>query len=392
MKADHHILFVSSWWPTAQQSNGTFVELHTLGLEARGCTCAVLLTTESSLGQYLKGGLKENQIAQYRKHQNLKFIENPVVHKSLLRFSSDPQEKRKKTIIHQTIARISEYITRNGKPDFIFHHGVFNYTYLSEALATEFDLPIWYMENSPKISLSDIPTANPFVRQEDLVRFARNADRRFAVTEAYVEKMESVFGVHFDLCPNIITDDFFIEPVDRTAPEGYFQFVNVAILDERKNQQLLIRSFASNYAGNDHYRLVIAGDGKLYNDLKALAVELGVSNQVRITGFLSRSELVEVLDQSHCFVLTSKSETFGVVVIEAMARGIPAISSDIDGTREIINESNGMLFEEGSRESLCEVMTKMVDKYSTYQPSIIIQNVKQKYGPDASFKALFDGE
>jgi glycosyltransferase involved in cell wall biosynthesis len=248
------------------------------------------------------------------------------------------------------------------------------------------------MENSPKITALDIPTANPFASQKDLIRFARRADRRFAVTDAYVEKMESVFAVPFELCPNIITDDFFIEPSARKAPDGYFQFVNVAILDERKNQQLLIRSFASNYAGNDHYRLVIAGDGKLYNDLKALVEELGVSNQVRITGFLNRSELVDVLDQSHCFVLASKSETFGVVVIEAMARGIPAISSDIDGTREIINDSNGMLFEEGNQKSLGEVLEKMVQNYSIYQPSIIIQNVKQKYGPDASFKALFDGD
>lgn len=389
IEKNSHILFVSAWWPTTNKSNGTFVELHALGLVSRGCKCAVLLTSESTLGQFIKAGFKDLQISAYRKHSNLSFINNPVIHKIPLRFSRDPKTHRKKSIISQTLANCKDYIARNGKPDFIFHHGVFNYTYLTEAISRQFNIPIWYMENSPKITVSNIPTTNPFETENDLINFVRNAQRRFAVTKAYVEKMELVFGVPFELCPNIITDDFFIQPNKRINPEGYFQFVNVAILDERKNQQLLIRAFAEKYAGNEFYKLVIAGDGELYQDLQMLSAELGVSSQVEITGFLNRSELISLLDRSHCFVLTSKSETFGVVVIEAMARGIPAISSDIDGTREIVNKINGILFTEGNQKSLSSAMCKIVENYTDYNPAQIIQGVKLNYGPDASFKALF---
>lgn len=389
IKKNHHILFVSAWWPTAKKSNGTFVELHALGLVSRGCKCTVLLTSESSAGKHLKEGLIDRTMSEFRRHPELSFIDNSVVHKWPLRLAKDPETRRKSSIVNQTLSRISDYIQAKGKPDFIFHHGVFNYTYLSEAISRKFDIPIWYMENSPKISPDHIPTANPFASQKDLVRFAQNANRRFAVTNDYVRKMKEVFKVPFELCPNIITDDFFIQAKEHSKPKGYFQFVNVAILDERKNQQLLLKSFAENYKDKDRFRLAIAGDGDLYEDLKRLATDLGIEKQVKITGFLDRKQLKELLDQSHCFVLTSKSETFGVVVIEAMARGIPAISSNIDGTREIINEENGILFQEGNQNSLSEAMNNLVNNYAKYNPGKIVSSVKQSYGPDGSYKALF---
>ena len=95
------------------------------------------------------------------------------------------------------------------------------------------------------------------------------------------------------------------------------------------------------------------------------------------------------LDQSNVFVLASKAETFGVVVIEAMARAIPVISSDIAGTREIINESNGILFREGDQSALTESMKNMVRNYDIYQPAKIRDEIKTRFGPDAVKNGLF---
>ncbi len=99
--------------------------------------------------------------------------------------------------------------------------------------------------------------------------------------------------------------------------------------------------------------------------------------------------MVELLDRSNAFVLASRAETFGVVVIEAMARGIPAISSNIDGTREILNEANGLLFEEGDKEDLCKSMRQLVSNYDIYDPQKIVKDVKSRFGPDAVKKGLY---
>lgn len=384
-----HVLFISSWYPAKHKSAGTFVELHLLALQARGCKCAMLLTGETTLGNYVRHNFNRDAFLDFRRRDDIQFVDNLVVHKSPLRFAANPIEKRKKNIFATSKKNIERYIQVHGKPDVIFHHGVFDYCYLTSYLSAEFDIPVWYMENSPNMSEGQIPCANPFDSYEDLLDFPEKVVRRFAVTESYVQKMKSLFGVDFELCPNVITDDFFVNPEFVKRDENTFQFVNVGILDPRKNQRLILEAFAQNFKGQRKFSLAIAGDGPLQQELEKYAVELGIHAQTKILGFQNRSEIVQLLDASHCFVLASHSETFGVVVIEAMARALPAISSDIDGTREIFNGENGCLFEPDNARGLARAMKQVVDAYQDYKPASIVRSVKDNFGPDAVYNALF---
>jgi glycosyltransferase involved in cell wall biosynthesis len=388
MKDKPHILFISSWFPSPSTSEGTFVEMHLLALQSRGCQCAIMLNDEITFSQYIKRGFNKREVLNYRRRHDIIFIDNLTVHKRPLRFLKAPLVERKSNILKSSVKNLREYIQQSGKPDIIFHHGIFDFTYISKHLSETFGIPIWYMENSPNIEEGVFPCANPFTSVEERMDFVHKADRRFAVTQAYVEKMERIFESSFELVPNVITDDFFIQNPKPRSTEP-FVFCNVAILDSRKRQDLIIEAFAKSFGKNPNYRLVIGGDGKLKDMLIELARRLGISDQVEIPGYLNREEVVAVLDRSNAFVLASRAETFGVVVIEAMARGIPAISSDIDGTREIINSTNGLLFQEGNLQELSKAMRQLVANYDIYQPSEIIEDVKSRFGPDAVKQGLF---
>lgn len=388
MKTEPHILFVSSWYPTPKTSQGTFVQMHLLALQSRGCRCTLFLTSEATFGNYLRAGANREKLLDYQKRPDVNVVESLVIHLWPLRWSRDPIERRRRNILTSAKNKMEDYIEEEGRPDFIFHHGIFDFCYLTEFLSREFKLPVRYLENSPKIELGDLPVANPFDTDASRIQFVKNADRRYAATHAYVAKMEEVFGVDFELCPNVVTDDFFVdEPAERSM--DYFQFVNVAILDERKNQRLLIETFANRFRDRDNFRLVVAGDGPLRPALLALTEELGVSEQVDVRGFINRDEVIALLDESHVFVLASRAETFGVVVVEAMARGIPVVSSNIDGTREIITQENGLLFPPGDKEAMGDAMEWMVGHYDEYTPHHIVESVRSRFGPDAVVKALF---
>ena len=389
MKAKPHILFITSWFPTDKSSAGTFVELHLLALQSRGCKCPVLLSGEVTFGNFAARLFNKSAFLNFRKRPDITYIDNLTVHKLPLRMYSFPEKQRKENLLRNAEKSIEKYIAKHGQPDIIFHHGVFDYCYLTDHIRRVFNLPVWYMENSPNLSESSFPCANSFDTEKTQIEFAQNADRRFAVTDAYVRRMSQLFEVPFEYCPNVITDDFFIEPSAIRKPEDSFQFINVAILDKRKNQKLILEAFAKKFKNQTKFKLVIAGDGKLLESLKKQAKDLGISDQCQILGFQSREKVIELLDQSHCFVLSSHSETFGVVIIEAMARGLPAISSRIDGPTEIINDQNGYFFEPDNAEDLAEQMSKMVENYNTFSPKIIIDSVKQRFGPDAVKNALF---
>ncbi|HKL39213.1 MAG TPA: glycosyltransferase [Cryomorphaceae bacterium] len=388
MKDNPHVLFISSWYPSPTTSEGTFVELHLIALQSRGCKCAIMLNGETTFGNYMRAGFEKAKLLNFRRRDDITFIDNLTVHKRPLRYSKDPVAERKTNILKSSVRNFKTYVAFYGMPDFIFHHGIFDFTYISSHLSKTFHIPIWYMENSPNIEEGFFPCANPFETDESRNEFVRTVERRFAVTQAYVGKMERIFQVPFELVPNVITDDFFVsDPKPRMAKP--FVFCNVAIMDSRKRQDLIIKAFAEAFKGDENYRLVIAGDGKLKQSLTNLAAELGVAGQIEIPGYLNRDEVKNLLDRSNAFVLASRAETFGVVVIEAMARGIPAISSDIDGTREIINSKNGILFREGSQAALKDVLKNLAANYDIYESKKIIEDVKSRFGPDAVMKGLF---
>lgn len=391
MKNEPHILFVTSWYPTPKTSQGTFVQMHLLALQSRGCKCSLFLTGETTLGNYLRSGADRNSIVDYQKHPDIRVVENAVIHYFPLRWSRDPVERRKRNILASAKKKMTQYIEEHGRPDFIFHHGVFDFCYLTEFLSTVFHLPVRYLENSPNIEKGQLPGANPFDTDRSRIDFVKKVERRYAATKAYVRKMEEVFEVPFRRCPNVVTDDFFIDgPVER--PKDVFRFVNVAILDERKNQRMLIEAFAAQFRDRSDCRLVVAGDGPLRAALAALTEELGVDDRVDIRGFLDRNEVVELLDESHAFVLSSHSETFGVVVVEAMARGLPVVSSDIDGTREIVTEDNGLLFPPGDKEALGRAMERIIDEYENYDAERIVESVRHRFGPEAVKRALLSDD
>ena len=109
----------------------------------------------------------------------------------------------------------------------------------------------------------------------------------------------------------------------------------VAAVRPHKNQELLIRALP---ALPPDVALVFAGRHEPYAErLRELAVDLGVSVRVRLTGYLSDTELERLWALAGCAAFPTRAEGFGMPVLEAMARGLPVACSDIP----VLNEVGG---------------------------------------------------
>ncbi len=132
---------------------------------------------------------------------------------------------------------------------------------------------------------------------------------------------------------------------------------NVGRLHPDKDQATLIRGFAQALpqlpAGS---LLAIMGSGRLESSLKALAAELGVSTSVRFLGQVPQGR--RYFKAFDVFALTSDHEPFGMVLLEAMAAGVPVICSDCGGGREVVGESE-WLFALGSAQALGQRLVRM---------------------------------
>lgn len=107
------------------------------------------------------------------------------------------------------------------------------------------------------------------------------------------------------------------------------------------------------------WRLRIVGDGDLRFRYESLARQLEINKQVKFLGKVSNRELPACYRQADLFVLPSVSghEAFGLVLLEAMASGIPVIASDLPGVRRVFeNNVQGLLVRPGEAGDLCEKM------------------------------------
>ncbi len=139
-------------------------------------------------------------------------------------------------------------------------------------------------------------------------------------------------------------------------PQDAWVVGNVGRLHPDKDQATLIRGFALALpklpAGS---LLTIMGSGRLEASLKALASELGVSSSVRFLGQVPGGR--RYFKAFDVFALTSDHEPFGMVLLEAMAAGVPVICSDCGGGREVV-EGIGQLFPFGNASMLAECIEK----------------------------------
>ncbi len=123
--------------------------------------------------------------------------------------------------------------------------------------------------------------------------------------------------------------------------DGAFRIITVGSMEDfRKGQDTLLDAVAGCVSKGLLVRLSIVGSGRTRRFLEQRARELGLTAQVDFTGQLSPERVLEELDRSDLFVLASRGEGLPRALLEAMARGLPAIGSRVGGFPEVLPESD----------------------------------------------------
>lgn len=139
--------------------------------------------------------------------------------------------------------------------------------------------------------------------------------------------------------------------------EGCVKLLYAGRVSREKNLPVLEEAFRKLHARNPEARLVIAGDGPYRETMEANLADL----PVLFTGFLSGDDLAAVFASSDFFVFPSTTDTFGNVVLEAQASGLPVIVTDEGGPQEnVLPDETGFLFRANDVEALAYRMELLV--------------------------------
>jgi glycosyltransferase involved in cell wall biosynthesis len=142
----------------------------------------------------------------------------------------------------------------------------------------------------------------------------------------------------------ILNGSDLADGVQRGVAREAATLLAVASLDHWKGLDVLLRAVALLHEDFPALRLELAGEGPERGALEALARSLGIADSVVFAGFLDRMSLTRSLERCTAFVLPSRSEPFGIAVVEALAAGAPVVASRVGGIPEIITDGhNGLL-------------------------------------------------
>lgn len=141
---------------------------------------------------------------------------------------------------------------------------------------------------------------------------------------------------------------------------GPLRILNVGRLVWQKAQGLLLQACAHVKERGVSFRLTIIGEGDRRAELESLLDRLGLGDFVSMPGRLDESSIARMYGEADVFVLSSISEGFGIVILEAMACGLPVIAPALHGIPEIIEDGvDGRLFETDSMRALSEALMEM---------------------------------
>lgn len=159
-------------------------------------------------------------------------------------------------------------------------------------------------------------------------------------------------------------------------------FIHIGGLRWQKGQEYLLHGFALFLKDKKDYILEIIGDGPRRKELEDLCCQLNISDNVVFEGIQGREQIVDMLNVSKAFVLTSVSEGFPKVIIEAMATGTPVISSDVGNVKSVIMDS-GIIFPQKSPDAVADAMKQIV---SSQEEWIRHSSLSEKYSEEYSWE------
>lgn len=182
-------------------------------------------------------------------------------------------------------------------------------------------------------------------------------DSMVAVSNGVLESFPKYMQRNATVIPNPIN----IKKIDKTKNIGTRKkIIGMGRLTYQKGFDILIRAFDMIKEKHSDWDLEIYGEGPLRNQLENIIADLKLTGRVKLPGLVTNP--AEKLSAADIFVLSSRFEGFGIVIIEAMACGLPVISFDCpSGPSEIINNGvDGILVPPDDMETLSEKMDELI--------------------------------
>jgi glycogen(starch) synthase len=187
-----------------------------------------------------------------------------------------------------------------------------------------------------------------------LRRTLSRADIITGCSKYVVDELDRYSDGQFREKMRVVYNGIDLEECGRATPEIRPRpyVLGLGRLVAQKGYDIAISAFEMLASEFPDLELIIAGDGPQSAELRGRVVEKGLHTRVHLVGAVSHERALALMAGAAAFTLCSRHEPQGIVILEAMAVGAPVVASAVGGVPEIVNGSNGLLFQAGDHKDL----------------------------------------
>lgn len=280
-----------------------------------------------------------------------------------------------------------------GEADLVHAHVVTPGGFAALAIARACGIPAVLTEHSSPFTMHlDRP-----VHETRALETLSNIDGIVAVSPALAQELSALVSTaDIHVVGNVVPEHFFEPPLDdrRSSAADPFRFLCVAMLTRRKRVGDLIEATAIlAREGGPSFEVVVVGDGPERDALQRRAETLGLGATMRFLGKIQPDAVVGEMAAADAFVLPSPQETFGLVLAEALAVGLPVLAARSGGAEYVIGEGCGMLIPPRDVPALARALDGMRRRSVNFTREFLRDSVRRRFG-EAAFldhiSAIYD--
>jgi teichuronic acid biosynthesis glycosyltransferase TuaC len=260
-------------------------------------------------------------------------------------------------------------------------------------LAARYNVPFIITEHA-----SWIPWMNdyPQVRRQAVWAASRCA-YHIAVSNFARQTIAHFTGETKKLCivPNGVDTNVF-KPLGVGEQKNPNQILYVGLMRHVKGIDVLLHALSRLVKQQPELKLILVGGG-VYRDyqtqvsaLHRLAQELGIAKNVEFAGIKTPDEVARYMRESALLVLPSRKETFGAVLIEALACGTPIVATKCGGPEDIVNERVGRLVEKEDAGALANAIADVITERQNFDPNELRDYVLNNFAWQQIARQTFD--
>ena len=372
MQNNPSFLWLPSWYPNKLAPyDGDFIRRHAQAVSVFNEVMLIyvirdingIVTRDVSVEVYKKDKLTEKIIYYYSEKKKLILLDKLF------------SEIKYRRLYKRTV---KEYIGQKGKPAIVHVHVALKAGIIAGWIRNRFHIPYIITEHST-IFLPE--EKNKFVDFPLYFRLAwkkimKQASGISVVSHYLGEQIKKHLSIEYIVIPNVVDTTIF-KPIDHPV-SGKMRFIHISSLNCQKNPEAIFHAFA--LVKNQYQNLYLDIFGPASPHLEQLVTELELQLFVNFHPEIPQNELVQYVQQSRALILYSRYETFGCVIIEANACGIPCIVSNIPVMHEIVEDCvNGIFVPGENPRDLANKIKWFIDNYHGFNKVNIAEGSLSKY-------------